>query len=207
MIDDNEVANENPPIPHETHVKRINVKNKRIEALEKQLLKAEESNTQLSARAANAGDSEKLERRLAKATAAQEVAESALATHVEESTTREAMLTHGITDPDDMDLVRYRYDRLDAAGRPALDKWLGEGGGGREDRHIKGLFEASNDAENSEEARQEQPARRGLPRVHKDAKAPARPAGSLTRESILAMPIAERLKPENREKIMEALKA
>ncbi len=105
------------------------------------------------------------------------------------------MLTAGITDPEDQELVNWRYGRLDEAKRPELGKWLEDGA--KEDRHLSHLFKA--------EPQQEEAPRRGLPSVNGRTKQQGGPPTAGTLEALLAMPAAERLKPENRALFDQAL--
>ena len=198
-------------IPKATHLKRLEAKNGRIAQLEEQLAASKGLAKDLEGRLADAPDVAKMERRISKLIDARDAATEALDAHRAASETREAMMAAGITDTEDMDLVRWRYDRLDADGRPALSEWLTNEA--RADRHLAGLFNGP-PQETAQDAPQEAPGQpngnrqpRALPDAQKGVKGTGTaPPGALSREAIMAMPISERVKPENRERIMAILR-
>lgn len=188
-----------------SHLKRIAAKNAKIAALEEQVAKQSAGMAEIEARLNSMPDMGKLEKRLQAALSEKEE----LALHFDsfkaDRASEKALLTAGITDPADMELVRWKHAQLDEKNRPDLDTWLTAGA--REDRHLASLFgngasEASGDGEAPKGT--SAPAK-GLPSVNGRASTPAAPAKTLTREAILAMSTEERVDPKNREMIMQVL--
>ena len=123
-----------------------------------------------------------------------------------EVSTRELLYQAGITDAEDMDLVRYRYGRLSSDDRPELGAYLAEGA--RSDRYLGHLFSGdAAPAQASEGTPDSEPTDQAPRRVTARANAGVEPAASLaphlTYEMVAAMSTADRLSPENRERIAE----
>lgn len=64
--------------------------------------------------------------------------------YVRETESKTAIMSQGITDPEDVDVVLYKYGKQPEATRPALADWLV--GEGKEDRHIAMLLAAAKPA-------------------------------------------------------------
>jgi hypothetical protein len=113
------------------HLRRLAQKQDRIKDLETQLASA---------------DTAKLESELKKATRRAERFEADVEritgefSEFRSLTERTQTLTGaGITDPDEQDLVLYRYGRLEADGRPVLADYLAKDGAGRSDAILSRL--------------------------------------------------------------------
>lgn len=189
------------------HIKRLNAKNSRIADLEEQLKLSKKAAADLESQM-KVYDPVKIENRIAKLTEQRDSAVNELSDFRATTTTREALLTAGITDPEDQDLVRWVYGRLDEKGRPELGAWLA--GGAKTSRALQGVF--SNGADTATEAAQQAPADskadpkpQTLPNVSRGVKAPAGPPAAMTLEAINQMSYADRAKPENAARIAEAL--
>lgn len=211
------VDEDETPVPKREHLKRIASKNSRIEDLEGQL-KA------LQAKLADVPDVGKLERRLARITEERDQAVQGLVEFKAQATQREALLGAGVTDPEDQELVTWRWERLPEDKRPTLAEYVA--GQAREDRHLRHLWpqEPPQEAQEAQEAQGGTQAAQGgpqgsqeayvgprgprasLPAVQNGVKAQAAPPKALSLEAILAMPVEERVRPENRERIAAALR-
>ena len=108
---------------------RLNTKNERIKELEASLQEAR----------AKVDGVDALARRAAEAETALETTRAEFESFRTESTTSSVLLRAGITEAEDMDLVRWRYSKLGDDAPPFAD-WLS--GGAREDRHVSRLFSA-----------------------------------------------------------------
>lgn len=196
---------EETTVPKSEHIKRINTKNNRIAELEDQLKAVNTRASDLESQV-KAFEPEKFERRIGRLTEERDNAINSLSEFRATTSTREALLTAGITDADDQDLVRWRYDRLDEKGRPELGDWLAEAA--KADRQLKHLFNGADTATETPPQAAEainRPAST-LPNVNNGVKPSSGPPAALTREAILSMSMADRAKPENRGRIAEALK-
>ena len=118
-------------VPKEEHLRRLAAKTAKIE-------EATATIAELRAQIAAVPDVSEIQARLD----ALQVTHTELQTthdrHLSESTTREALLSRGVTDAEDMDLVRYRYSRLPEENRPALPEWLENGA--KTDRYLSALL-------------------------------------------------------------------
>jgi len=197
---------EETPIPKSEHIKRINSKNNRIAELEEQL-KAVNTRASDLEKQVNGFEPEKFERRIGRLTEERDNAIQLLSDFRATTSTREALLTAGITDADDQDLIRWRYDRMDEKGRPELGAWLADGA--RADRQLQHLWNGADTAtETAPQAAEATTAPvSALPAVNNGVRPPSQPPAAMTREAIQAMSYKDRAKPENRSRIAEALKA
>ena len=118
-------------VPKDEHLRRLAAKTAKIE-------EATATIAELRAQIAAVPDVSEIQARLD----ALQVTHTELQTthdrHLAESTTREALLSRGVTDAEDMDLVRYRYSRLPEENRPALPEWLENGA--KTDRYLSALL-------------------------------------------------------------------
>jgi hypothetical protein len=177
---------EDETVPKGEHLKRLAAKQAKIEELTQanstlagQLKEAEQVAKQF--------DPSRYEKRIARLTQERDTVRDEFDQFKAQSLTREAMLGNGITDADDQELLRWRYNRIPEADRPELGAWLKEGA--REDKQVRHLF----GAEESEPAK-----RPGLPSVNNGARSPAKPPNSLSLDAFMAKPLAERVSPEGR---------
>ena len=118
-------------VPKEEHLRRLAAKTAKIE-------EATTTIADLRAQMAAAPDVSEIQARLDALQATHGKLQTTHDRHIAESTTREALLSRGVTDAEDMDLVRYRHSRLPEEGRPALSDWLDDGA--KTDRYLSTLF-------------------------------------------------------------------
>lgn len=179
-------------ISKDEHLKRINAKQAKIEELQTALKTANQATADLTAQLQKV-DPDKWERRIGRLVEERDTARNELSEFKAQTATKETMLTAGITDADDRDLVMWRYGRLDEKGRPDLADWLKESA--KEDRHLSHLF-------NSEE-----PAKPAKPNTNGHTRPSAKPPASASLEAVLAMGVEERNSPEGRKLVAEALRS
>ena len=120
-------------VPKEEHLRRLAAKTAKIE-------EANQTIATLRAQIAAAPDVSEIQARLDALQATHGELQATHDRHLAESSTREALLSRGVTDAEDMDLVRYRYSRLPEEGRPALSEWLENGA--KTDRYLVALLGA-----------------------------------------------------------------
>ena len=120
-------------VPKEEHLRRLAAKTAKIE-------EATATIAELRAQIAAVPDVSEIQARLDALQATHGELQATHDRHIAESTTREALLSRGVTDSEDMDLVRYRYSRLPEEGRPALSEWLENGA--KTDRYLSALLGA-----------------------------------------------------------------
>lgn len=120
-------------VPKEEHLRRLAAKTAKIE-------EATATIAELRAQIAAVPDVSDIQGRLDALQATHGELQATHDRHLSESTTREALLSRGVTDAEDMDLVRYRYSRLPEEGRPALPDWLESGA--KTDRYLSALLGA-----------------------------------------------------------------
>ncbi len=112
------------------HLKRLKSKRDALDQVNQQLSEA-------LAKLANTPDASKAAKRLEKAELAATAWEDKYNTAASESSTEKALLTAGIVDPEDMALVRYKYEQ---SGGDDFGKYLANGA--RTDKHLAALFAA-----------------------------------------------------------------
>ena len=120
-------------VPKDEHLRRLAAKTAKIE-------EATATIAELRAQIAAVPDVSEIQGRLDALQATHGELQATHDRHIAESTTREALLSRGVTDAEDMDLVRYRHSRLPEEGRPALSEWLDTGA--KTDRYLSALFGA-----------------------------------------------------------------
>lgn len=120
-------------VPKEEHLRRLAAKTAKIE-------EAQQTIATLRAQIAAAPDVSEIQARLDALQTTHSELQATHDRHIAESTTREALLSRGVTDAEDMDLVRYRYSRLPEENRPALAEWLENGA--KTDRYLSALLGA-----------------------------------------------------------------
>lgn len=201
-------SDDEPMIAVSTMKKRLDAKQARIEQLEIELSTSKTKSQGLEEQIANMPNVPRLEKRLAKAEQAREELEQAFDRYRAEATSERAIMAAGVTDAEDMDLVRWRYSRLPEEGRPSLSDYLENQA--KEDRHLASLFKAPADTPDSSPeaprlANGVRPRASLLPPVNGGTKPAAAPPKSLTREAIMSMPYAERVDPKNRDLIRAVL--
>lgn len=202
---------EDDTISKDTHLKRLKAKQDALDALEERYGTLRTEHEALKATAAETPDYAKLEKRYNRLTEKHDSLTGEFATHKANATNREAMLGAGVIDEDDQALVRWAWERIPEAGRPALVDFLGESGAAREDRHLKTLFvkgeeePAKTDQKPAQGAQGDQRRGSRMPPTQGGTQPQGAPPKSLSREAILAMPASERVKPENREAIWNSL--
>jgi len=185
-------------LSQEEHLRRINAKQAKIVELEAQL---KDARGQL----ATMPNPTAMTKRLEKAEAARDSLQSEFDSYRSETETRQAIMAHGITDTEDMELVRWRYSRLPAEGRPDFAVWLDKGAS--DDRQLAALFPGDTSTDTSTDT-QDKPARQGLPAVNGRVKqSTSGPSKEWSLEHIMQMSPRDRLKPENRERIQAVLDA
>jgi len=118
-------------VPKEEHLRRLAAKTAKIE-------EATATIAELRAQIAAVPDVSEIQGRLDALQATHGELQATHDRHLAESTTREALLSRGVTDAEDMDLVRYRYSRLPEENRPALPEWLENGA--KTDRYLSALL-------------------------------------------------------------------
>ena len=118
-------------VPKEEHLRRLAAKTAKIE-------EATTTIADLRAQLAAVPDVSEIQGRLDALQATHGELQATHDRHIAESTTREALLSRGVTDAEDMDLVRYRHSRLPEEGRPALSDWLDAGA--KTDRYLTALL-------------------------------------------------------------------
>ena len=118
-------------VPKEVHLRRLAAKTAKIE-------EATTTIADLRAQLAAVPDVSEIQGRLDALQATHGELQATHDRHIAESTTREALLSRGVTDAEDMDLVRYRHSRLPEEGRPALSDWLDAGA--KTDRYLTALL-------------------------------------------------------------------
>jgi hypothetical protein len=186
-------------VPKEEHLRRLAAKTAKIE-------EANQTIATLRAQIAAAPDVSEIQARLDALQATHTELQATHDRHIAESTTREALLSRGVTDAEDMDLVRYRYSRLPEENRPALSEWLE--GGAKTDRYLSALLGAPPAPETPPSA--PQPAAPAAPATPAASAPPATPAPTvntnngvqstpplqspLSLERISQMPSNERIK-------------
>lgn len=210
MSDDDEAAAE-PMIAQSTHRKRIDQKTAKIDQLQAKLTDTEARLTDTEARLTESPDAAKILKRLTRAEGERDKAVEDLEAHRTESASRAAMFGAGITDPEDQELVRWRWERTPEDKRGELSDYLAKDA--KEDRLLKHLFTSDGvdsngtDDDTAAPAMNRKPKRDPLPRTSRDVVTKDAPPRALSLEAIMAMPASERLKPENRERIAAAIKA
>ena len=120
-------------VPKEEHLRRLAAKTAKIE-------EANQTIATLRAQIAAAPDVSEIQARLDALQTTHSELQATHDRHLAESSTREALLSRGVTDAEDMDLVRYRYSRLPEENRPALAEWLENGA--KTDRYLSALLGA-----------------------------------------------------------------
>ena len=118
-------------VPKDEHLRRLAAKTAKIE-------EATTTIADLRAQLAAVPDVSEIQGRLDALQATHGELQATHDRHIAESTTREALLSRGVTDAEDMDLVRYRHSRLPEEGRPALSDWLDAGA--KTDRYLTALL-------------------------------------------------------------------
>lgn len=116
--------------------KRIDKQGEKISALEGKNTELTTANSSLQSQVSSAPDAGRMAKRLEKAEGERDDLKSEFATFKSESTTRESMMSVGITDAEDMALVRWHHAKLDNA--PDFNAWLGKEA--KEHKHLAGLF-------------------------------------------------------------------
>lgn len=106
---------------------RLNTKTQAIKELQKQLSEAQEA----------ASSAEGLQAAAEALRTELEAERNSFEAYKLESETSAELLRAGITDPEDMDLARWRYSKIEEP--PAFSEWLG--GAAKEDRHLSRLFQ------------------------------------------------------------------
>lgn len=106
---------------------RLNTKTQAIKELQKQLSEAQEA----------ASSAEGLQAAADALRTELEAERTSFQAYKLESETSAELLRAGITDPEDMDLARWRYSKIDEP--PPFSEWLSSAA--REDRHLARLFE------------------------------------------------------------------
>jgi len=200
------------------HLRRMAAKQSKVESLEAELRDIREQ-------LASVPDPGKSAKRLEKAEAERDRIRQEFDSFKSESETRSAILAAGITDPEDIALVRWRHERIPEDKRPDLSAWLGSEA--KEDRHLASLLGASPEptAEPAPEPdtsvsdtgrltaagapRANLPGRRpasALPRANAGVKPSSAPPKEWSMEYVLGMSYEDRGKPENRQRVMAALR-
>ncbi len=193
-------------IAKSVHLARLKSKQDALDTLGDQLAEAKAKVIELTAAAVDTPDYAKLDRRYSKLVSTHDQTVADFAAHKKTVTTERAMVAAGITDTDDQELITWRYGRLAEAGRPELAAWLSEDGDGRADRLVAALFKQPDTSQQAAD-QDEAPARSAnpLPQTAGGVQSQARPPKSLTREAVMSMSSADRVKPENRAAVWEAL--
>jgi hypothetical protein len=195
---------EEETIAKSTHLRRLQAKQEALDLVNDKYGKLEKAHAELTTKQADTPDYAKLEKRYNRLMKTHEDLQVDFDGFKANATTERALLSAGLTDEEDQWLVRARWERIDEGQRPSLSDYLAEGGPAREDRHLKALFTVEPPAAKDDET-QKRPRRSTLPSTQKNATGTAPPAKGLSREAILNMSVAERVKPENREAIRAAL--
>jgi hypothetical protein len=180
-------------VPKEEHLRRLAAKTAKIE-------EATTTIADLRAQLAAVPDVSEIQGRLDALQATHGELQATHDRHIAESTTREALLSRGVTDAEDMDLVRYRHSRLPEEGRPALSDWLDAGA--KTDRYLTALLgvpPVSHDAPSAPQATTPAattPPATPAPTVNTNNGVAATPplSSPLSIERITQMPSDERIK-------------
>lgn len=186
-------------------LKRISAKQDQIDSIQSQLTSLQAEYEGYKTTQKDLPDYGKLETRLQKANALHAATTDAFEAFKINALTERTLFAAGITDADDQALVRWTHGRIPEADRGSLEDYLGEEGGARGHRNLSHLFAAPADpapAEPPTSGRQPQ----ALPNVNGGIKRTSGPSSPMSIEAIMNMPKSERLKPENRALITEALK-
>jgi hypothetical protein len=128
------------PMTYGEHARKMSAVHKLYDGAVKRgesIAKLESDLAEASAKLSNMPDAAKAAKRLEKAELAAADWESKFATATSEYTTEKALLTAGIVDPEDMALVRYKYEQ---SGGDDFGKYLATGA--RTDKHLAALFAA-----------------------------------------------------------------
>lgn len=186
-------------------LKRISAKQDQIDSIQSQLTSLQAEYEGYKTTQKDLPDYGKLETRLQKANANHAATTDAFEAFKINALTERTLFAAGIADADDQALVRWTHDRIPEADRGSLEDYLGQEGGAREHRNLSHLFAAPADpapAEPPTNGRQPQ----ALPNVNGGIKRTSGPSSPMSIEAIMNMSVADRLKPENRALITEALK-
>jgi hypothetical protein len=182
-------------------LKRLSEKDTRIEALTADVAtyKAASESVDADGLQAEVG---RLQSRLDKAQTRIETTEAEFSSYKANSTTEKAMMAAGVTDPEDMDLVRYRYGKLDEKSRPDLADWLSDGA--KKDRHLSSMFSGGGDTDTDtgdggqDNETESNTQRRTSARSTGVSPTNPRAGGGGSVEAFLAKPVADRISPEGR---------
>ena len=181
---------EETQIPKNEHLKRLNAKNTKIEELQRQLAEAKKGE-QEALTAAKLANPEKFEKRISRLMQERDGAREELEAFKTKAGTERAMLTAGITDADNQEMLMWRHSRLPEADRPSLEDWLTEGA--KEDKQVGHLFTA------------EETPNPGLPNVNGKTKQSQGPPSGGSLKAVLAMSREQRASPEGRALVQAAL--
>lgn len=197
-------------VPKAQFLKRLNAKQRVIEQKDEAIEALKAELTEIKGQVASAPDPSKIEKRLQRIEAERDKIRDEFDAYRADQELLSVITAAGITDPEDVELVRYRHGRIPEGERPELAKWLE--GAAKEDRYIGPLL-GSQGRETQEEAPQAQTHThtqprdalpRGLPRVNGGAVTDA-PAKPMSIEHIMKMTHEERVDPANRAAINKAL--
>ncbi len=128
------------PMTYGEHTRKMTAIHKLYDAAVKRgesIAKLESDLAEATAKLSNMPDAAKAAKRLEKAELAAAEWESKYTAATSEYTTEKALLTAGIVDPEDMALVRYKYEQ---SGSDDFGKYLANGA--RTDKHLAALFAA-----------------------------------------------------------------
>lgn len=128
------------PMTYGEHTRKMSAVHKLYDAAVRRgesIAKLESDLAEATAKLSNMPDAAKAAKRLEKAELAAADWESKFTTATSEYTTEKALLTAGIVDPEDMALVRYKFEQ---SGADDFGKYLTNGA--RTDKHLAALFAA-----------------------------------------------------------------
>ena len=181
-------------------LKRLSEKDTRIEALTADVATYKAASESIDADGLQA-EIGRLQSRLDKAQTRIETTEAEFSNYKANTTTEKAMMAAGVTDPEDMDLVRYRYGKLDEKSRPDLADWLSDGA--KKDRHLSSMFSGGDTDTDTGDGGQDNETesntqRRTSARSTGVSQTNPRAGGGGSVEAFLAKPVADRISPEGR---------
>ena len=193
MADDDNTGAET--VPKSVMLKRLASKDEKIAQLEA-------SHAELKAQVAAAPDLGKLEKRYQRLQEKHEALEQEHGQYQAEVATREILYQSEITDPDDMDMVRYRHGKL-GDGAPELADWLQKGAA--DDKFVSALLGGDEGGADDKDAGDTKQTKRQPANRTNGVKNDTQRSGHMSLEAISQMTVAERLSPEGRAAIAAAL--
>ena len=166
---------ENEMVPKATMLQRLNAKQAKIDEL---TAKVGELQTKID----SAPDAERVQKRYDKLEQRFEALTSEYDAYKADRETADVLIAQGIVDPDDRDLVLYRYGKIDEDKRPALQDYIGADGAARKDRFLSTMFADADEPGAQPAPRGRTTAKGVIPSTSTGGNYSVEAVGSMTRE-------------------------